>query len=188
MASIGHLAVGAAVGAWYSQHDERTAAIARPAIAAFAALALAPDLDIVGYFIGVPGGSQWGHRGFSHSFAVALVGGLLAAWMAGGLRIPRFRTGLTAFLALASHCLLDILSAHGSGPMLLWPFTQATYESPWQPIPGVISAYSYFSAQAIRTYVVETLLTLPATIYAAVVFLRRPESRVKSPRLLPSEE
>ena len=36
-----------------------------------AILSVLPDVDVVGYFYGIPYASPWGHRGFTHSFAFA---------------------------------------------------------------------------------------------------------------------
>ena len=82
--------------------------------------------------------------------------------------------------------MLDTMSRHGTGPMLLWPFSTATYEFPWRPIPGVESATLYFSVQAIPTFLVETLLTLPISLYAATRFLRA--EPIDSPDLVPQED
>ena len=46
------------------------------------ASALLPDLDAAGYWLGVPYGSFWGHRGFTHSIVFAvLASGLFARWI-----------------------------------------------------------------------------------------------------------
>ena len=46
------------------------------------ASALLPDLDAAGYWLGVPYGTFWGHRGFTHSIVFAvLASGLFARWI-----------------------------------------------------------------------------------------------------------
>ncbi|MGE0352491.1 MAG: metal-dependent hydrolase [Gemmatimonadales bacterium] len=172
MASIGHLAVGAALGALYVQTTDSPRP--RRTIAAFAALALAPDLDLVTSFLGAPHGTALAHRGMTHSEPFALVVGVLiglAAWRL--FRAPGLWTALCAFLAVGSHGFLDTLSRHGAGPMLFWPFTTGTYEFPWRPIPGVESAAAYLTSQAIPTLVTESLLFLPFILYAGLIFFRR---------------
>src|SRR3954454_8251125 len=47
------------------------------------ALGMLPDLDVVGFYLGVPYGSRYGHRGLSHSLLLALPLGLVAALAAG---------------------------------------------------------------------------------------------------------
>lgn len=44
---------------------------------ALSALALLPDLDVIGFSPGVPYGAPWGHRGASHSLAAVLLVGAL---------------------------------------------------------------------------------------------------------------
>ncbi|MDO8828031.1 MULTISPECIES: metal-dependent hydrolase, partial [Gammaproteobacteria] len=36
-----------------------------------AVCAVFPDIDIIGFKFGIPYGSQWGHRGFTHSLVFA---------------------------------------------------------------------------------------------------------------------
>ncbi|MEO8199236.1 MAG: metal-dependent hydrolase [Gemmatimonadota bacterium] len=169
MASIGHLAVGAALGAAYSI---KSGSRPRPTIIAFALLALAPDLDLTTALFGVPRGtgSPLDHRGFTHSVFFALaIGGIVGALVKGS-PMRRYFTGLWAFVALASHGLLDTMSRLGNGPMLFWPFSNAFYEFPLRPIPGVLTAQHYLTVQAIPTLVVETMLFLPFIAYAIGVF------------------
>ena len=169
MASIGHLAVGAALGAVYSR---KTGSNPRITILAFAGLALAPDLDLVTVALGVPPNTPLSHRGISHSFPFALAVGAMVGF---GLRAKGrgVLAGVLALAALASHGLLDTMSQLGNGPMLLWPFTSQSYEFAWRPIPGVLSASHYLTLQAIPTLVVETLMFLPLIVFALVTFFPR---------------
>jgi len=166
MASIGHLAIGAAVGAAYSRR--RTVRPLLP-ILGFAFLAVAPDLDLVTSFFGVAPNTPLAHRGITHSvpFALALA---LTAWLLARGRSPHPGwAGLAVFTALASHGVLDTMSRLGNGPMLFWPATTASYEFPWRPIPGVLAAHHYLTSEAIPTLVIETLLFLPFLAYAFTV-------------------
>jgi inner membrane protein len=38
-----------------------------------------PDLDVIGFALGIPYESQWGHRGFTHSIAFSLAFAALCA-------------------------------------------------------------------------------------------------------------
>jgi inner membrane protein len=86
---------------------------------------IVPDLDGIGLRLGIAYADQFGHRGASHSFAFALVLGLLAAAFAGRLRSTR----TTAFLFIAasavSHGLLDMFTTGGLGVALAWPVSDA---------------------------------------------------------------
>jgi inner membrane protein len=186
MASIGHLAVGAAIGAVYSR---RMGTRPRATIITFALLALAPDLDLASLLFGVAPNTPLYHRGLTHSVTFAVLAGILAGGAMRGAPPRRYLTGFFVFAAIASHGILDTMSGLGGGPMLLWPFTQALYEFPWRPIPGVLVAREYLTLRAIPTLVTETLLFLPFIIYAVVAFL--PGTRVEKPpaaEILPSPE
>ena len=169
MASIGHLAVGAALGAIYSR---TTGSNPKTTILTFAALAVAPDLDLVTAAFGVPPNTPVSHRGITHSFAFALALGLMV-----GLWARRWGRGLltggVALGALASHGFLDAMSQLGNGPMLLWPFTNQSYEFIWRPIPGVLNSTHYLTIQAVPTLVIETLIFLPAIVFALLTFFPR---------------
>src|SRR5687768_17218569 len=83
MASLGHIAVGLAAVRLHS-----AAPLAgRPwltAAAAWSALSMLPDADVIGFAFGVQYGDEWGHRGATHSFVFSL-----ALGTAIGLVAPR---------------------------------------------------------------------------------------------------
>jgi len=92
----------------------------------FAALSMWPDLDAVGFEMGVPYGAPFGHRGATHSFlAAVVVAGLVAAF---GKR--RWRLFVFCLAVAASHPLLDTLTDGGLGIALFWPFTDRRYFLP----------------------------------------------------------
>ncbi|HEX6052069.1 MAG TPA: metal-dependent hydrolase [Gemmatimonadaceae bacterium] len=142
-----------------------------------AAFAVVPDLDAVGYWMGVPYDSDFGHRGFSHSifFAALLAGVGLMAFR--GDSASRGQTWLFLFLATASHGVLDALTTGGGGVAFLAPFDNERYRFPWRPI--VVSPMSirrFFSERGVRVLASELLwIWIPATAFAvtAVTFRRR---------------
>jgi inner membrane protein len=163
MASLGHVAVGMALGRRYARHRP---AQQRWAYVGLSALALLPDADVVAFWLGIPYAAPWGHRGASHSlaFAALLALGLgLAVHTAGGRGL---RVGVFAFLALGSHGLLDALTDGGLGAALLWPFSDARYFSPLRPLPVAPIAGGMLSARGLYVLAVEALLFLPAFAYA----------------------
>ncbi|HEV8123080.1 MAG TPA: metal-dependent hydrolase [Gemmatimonadales bacterium] len=174
MASIGHLAVGAAIGAVYSK---QAGTRPRVTILTFAALALAPDLDLLTNSLGAIPNTPFSHRGITHSIIFALFVALVAGALVRGTTRRQLLTGLWVFAALGSHGLLDTMSRLGNGPMLFWPLTHAQYEFPWRPIPGVLTAEYYLTREAIPTLVVETMLFFPFIAYALTFFLPRPIAR-----------
>ena len=163
MASLGHVAVGMALGRRYAH--------GRPArrgwaFAGLSALALLPDADVVAFRLGIPYAAPWGHRGASHSlvFAALLALGVALAVRATGGRGAR--AGLFAFLALGSHGLLDTLTDGGLGAALLWPFSDVRLFSPLRPLPVAPIARGMLSTRGAYVLAVEALLFLPAFAYA----------------------
>jgi inner membrane protein len=97
-------------------------------------LSVAPDFDVVAFRFGVPYAAGLGHRGFSHSLALAAVAALAGASLRGPLR-TRFGTALAfLFAATASHGVLDAFTNGGLGVAFLWPFSQARWFAPVRPI------------------------------------------------------
>ena len=95
-----------------------------------------PDLDSIGYFLGVPYGSFLGHRGFSHSLVFAAVVALALAPLCRRLS-PRASAGaIVAFLfaCTASHGLLDMLTDGGLGVALFSPVWSERLFFPVRPL------------------------------------------------------
>ena len=103
MATVGHVAVGlAAARAYNGGRRPRW-----PVAAAWSALALLPDADIVGLRLGIRYQAPWGHRGATHSLVFALAAGLVVGLAARSFKRPFARTAAFASLAIGSHGLLD---------------------------------------------------------------------------------
>jgi inner membrane protein len=164
MASIGHVAVGLALG--------RLEGGGRPlkrllgGMALFSALALLPDADVVSFKLGIPYAAPWGHRGASHSLVVAAGVALVAAGVARALGARAGRMGVLAFLAVASHGLLDALTDGGLGAALLWPFSHARLFAPVRPLPVAPIGTGMLSARGLYVVVVECVCFLPLWAYA----------------------
>ena len=105
-----------------------------PAIAwAAAVVAIVPDFDVLGRFVGIPVESIFGHRGASHSIAAAALLALLAV---GFIRADgRWQTKLGFLYAAAlSHGVTDMLTDGGKGIALLWPVNDERMFAPFRPI------------------------------------------------------
>lgn len=121
-----------------------------------AALAAAPDLDVIGFRYGIAYGDLLGHRGLTHSipFAAAVTG--LVVWASFRRGVPGLgprMLWLYLFLAMASHGLLDALTDGGLGVALLAPIDGTRYFFPLQPIRvspiGIRQFFSHRGAEAI---------------------------------------
>lgn len=91
-----------------------------------------PDLDVIGFYLGIPYDSMLGHRGFSHSILFALIWSYLLAK-------TTFRHSYTlAFPILLtctmSHGIIDALTTGGRGIGFFIPFTGERYFFPTQMI------------------------------------------------------
>lgn len=93
-----------------------------------------PDLDSIGYWLGVPYESLLGHRGLSHSLIVAMLAGAAAAYAAPYLRATRGIAFAVVFVSMASHGLLDAFSTGGEGIAFFSPFSNERHFLPWQRI------------------------------------------------------
>jgi inner membrane protein len=164
MASIGHIAVGMALGRHEAGPSSRRRLAASMAI--FSALALLPDADVIAFKFGIPYAAPWGHRGASHSllFAALVAVGILG--VARLLRLSPMRTGVLALLAVGSHGLLDALTDGGLGAALLWPLSNARLFAPVRPLPVAPIGYGMLSSRGLYVVAVEFIAFVPFWAYA----------------------
>jgi len=113
-------------------HPAVALALRMPRRLAFAAVALTilPDIDVLGFRFGIPYGSTFGHRGFTHSIAFAAAASGLATLALRGDR----RAFALLFACAASHGLLDAMTDGGRGVAFLSPLSNHRYFLPWRPI------------------------------------------------------
>jgi inner membrane protein len=136
-----------------------------------ALIAALPDIDGIGFWLGVPYESTFGHRGFTHSifFAalIALIGLIFFRDRAYDGDRPRLWTFL--FLATASHGVLDAMTTGGGGIAFFAPFANERYFFPWRPIlVSPMSIRRFFSERGARIIASEIVwVWIPAGIFAA---------------------
>src|SRR5918998_224566 len=99
-----------------------------------AACAVLPDADVLAFGFGVPYGSMFGHRGFTHSLAFAALSGVVV--VAVFFRDSPRKASLALFFALAtaSHAALDALTNGGLGVAPFAPFDGGRYFLPFRPV------------------------------------------------------
>ena len=115
-------------------------------VLAFSALmALVPDLDGIGYALGVEYASTFGHRGFSHSLIfVILVAWLFCLFLKKQKQISQKTLFLNFFTIGTLHILMDAMTNGGLGVALLAPFSNARFFLPWTPIEVSAILPQYF--------------------------------------------
>lgn len=110
--------------------------------------ALLPDLDIVAFRLGIPYASPFGHRGFSHSLAVAALCAALIVPLARLLGARPIAVFAFLFFAMASHGVLDACTDAGRGVAFLWPWSNERIFFGFQPIEAApISPRRFFSGR-----------------------------------------
>lgn len=147
-----------------------------------------PDADALGFKLGIPYESFWGHRGFTHSLVfaaliAALVVGLFFRSYAGGSARRTVGLLIFFFLVTASHSILDMLTSGGHGVAIFAPFDNTRHFLPWRPVRvSPIGVTEFFGEWGIRVILSELLwVWLPLgmlTIFTVVVRrLRRRSTR-----------
>ena len=162
MATVGHVAVGLAAARAYNDGRQPR----WPVAAAWSALALLPDADVIGFPLGIHYEEAWGHRGATHSLVFALAAGLIVGLAARWFRRPFARTAAFASLTIGTHGLLDTLTDGGLGCALLWPFDLTRYFAPWRPITVAPIGLGMLSVYGAIVVVAECVLFAPLLFVA----------------------
>ena len=150
---------------------------------AAAVAAVAPDFDVIGYRLGVPYLSLFGHRGLTHSLLAAALAGVILAFAFRradpSLSPGRLRTFFV--LVIASHGLLDGFTNGGLGVAFFAPIDSSRYFFPWRPIEvSPLSVGGFLTTRGLTILASEAKwIWAPTALFAAVAWmLRRPHSRV----------
>ena len=139
---------------------------------------IVPDFDVIGFQFGVPYGSEFGHRGFTHSLVFAAGLALLGCFVARWLRASVVATFLFLFAAAASHGVLDSFTNGGYGIAFLWPFSAERFFAPFQVIEvSPIGVSRFLSARGIAVFASELLwVWLPAVLLVTLLTILRRRS------------
>lgn len=143
--------------------------------------AAAPDLDVIGFSLGIDYGDPFGHRGITHSifFAALLALGVVSFVFPRGVpKLSRFSLWLFLFLATASHGFLDAMTNGGLGVAFFAPFYNARFFFPWRPVQvSPIGITNFIADGGLSVFPSEILwIWLPSAVLAAVALtIRRRE-------------
>jgi len=137
-----------------------------------------PDVDVIGFRLGIAYGDFWGHRGFTHSllFAALLAGAATAILSFTKVsqigRLPLFSY---LFIATASHGVLDAMTNGGLGVAFFSAFQNGRYFLPWRPIRvSPISVTRFFTPRGFAILQNEFVwIWIPAIVVGAIVLMLR---------------
>lgn len=136
-----------------------------------AVCSMVPDLDVLGFGLGIKYGDPFGHRGFTHSLCFAAVWAVLVTLALFGKPADRERwpaIGLCLFIATASHGILDACTDGGLGVAFFAPFDNARYFFPWNPIAVSPIGAGFFSTRGLAVLANEARwIWLPSLLVAA---------------------
>lgn len=138
---------------------------------------LLPDLDVLGFALGVPYGHFAGHRGVSHSLAFAAAVALVAAAVLTRGELRRRGPLLFAclFAVTASHGVFDAMTDGGLGVAFFAPFDNGRYFLPLRPVAvSPLGVSAFFGYRAVRILASEIVwIWLPWAAVCAVLFRAR---------------
>ncbi len=121
-----------------------------------AALGVLPDVDAVGFWLGVPYGSRFGHRGLSHSLVCAAGAGLVAALpLASRLDVSWWLLWGIFSVIVGLHGILDALTDGGMGIAFFAPWDNRRYFFWWRPIRVSPIGLAVFSRWGLRALLSE---------------------------------
>jgi inner membrane protein len=120
-------------------------------------LSILPDADVISFKFGIPYSSPWGHRGFTHSLAFALLTGVVLLLFHRGLRSNPWNSFFIGFLSTLSHSVLDSVTNGGLGVAFLWPLTDERYFLPWRVIEVSPIGMRFFTSDGLEVIKSELL-------------------------------
>ncbi len=137
--------------------------------------AVLPDADVLAFRLGIPYGSFWGHRGFTHSLVFALITGILITWLFFRHDFSSRRgVGYVLFFSLstASHAVLDATTNGGLGVAFFAPFDNTRYFFPFRPIQVSPIGIKNFSGEAGWQVIQSELLWIGLPCIAFILIAR----------------
>jgi inner membrane protein len=144
--------------------------------------AMLPDIDVIGFGLGIHYGDMLGHRGLTHSLCFALLVGLATVTLLFREPRPFSRNwcGLVIyfFFVTASHGVLDALTNGGLGVAFFAPFSNTRYFFPWTPIEVSPIGPRLFSSRGVAVIVSEIVwVWLPSALVVAAAWTIRKMAR-----------
>jgi len=164
MASIGHIALAVAASKHTMTSPSKTSRSIQM-ICILSLISYLPDLDVIGFWAGIPYSHPWGHRGMTHSLFFACVIGTLAGLIGPILSISYRRFAAISILLLASHGLLDAMTTGGLGVEFFWPLSTERFFLPWRWIPASKIGFHFTDTVQLAVFWKETIFFIPFILY-----------------------
>lgn len=132
-----------------------------------------PDIDVLGFPLGIRYGDLWGHRGMTHSLLFAAVISVIMAFRFAPARAERWKLILLLFIVTVSHGVLDAMTNGGLGVAFFSPFDTRRYFFPWTPIQvSPIGASGFFSTRGMNVILSEIVWVWgPAVAVGAIIWI-----------------
>ncbi len=138
-------------------------------------LPVIPDADVIGFKLGIPYTSFWGHRGIFHSIFFSCILGTVTGFILAWAGKSEWKQGCiyAAYFSFvtAIHGILDAFTNGGLGIALLSPFIEKRYFFPVTPIKvSPIGIKSFLNGRGIEIIVNEIFwVWLPFICIALVI-------------------
>jgi len=174
---LSHAVAATAVGQWYPNRRRPVKCWLWTAVCA-----LLPDVDVIGFPLGIRYDDMLGHRGLTHSIPFAVVVGFVAArscaksnTLGFGIRdsVGIWPLWMYFTAVIASHGLLDAFTNGGRGVAFFAPFSNHRFFFPWRPIQVSPIGVGFFSARGLAVLQSELRwILLPSVIIALLARMR----------------
>jgi inner membrane protein len=138
---------------------------------------VAPDLDSIGFQLGIPYHHWLGHRGFSHSILFALILALIASLFILNIEKSmrkRLMLFLAFFICAFTHDVLDAMTNGGLGVAFLSPLSEQRFFFPWRPIEvSPISPKRFFTSRGLAVLSNEFVYVILPLLLVAIIVIRK---------------
>jgi inner membrane protein len=132
-----------------------------------------PDIDVLGFPLGIRYQDMLGHRGLSHSLVFAIFLSVIVTFLAFPRvrrKWARLRLFFYFFAVTASHGVLDAMTDGGLGIAFFAPFDDTRYFFPFRPIKVSPIGLAFFGARGLDVVGSEFLwVWIPASIIAGTI-------------------
>jgi inner membrane protein len=131
-----------------------------------------PDIDVVGFSMGIRYSDLWGHRGMTHSIVFAAITGIAVGLIFVAPSIEQLKRMFLFFFITLSHGILDAMTNGGLGVAFFSPFKTERYFFRWRPIEvSPLSSSRFFSERGLAVLLNEMFwVWIPALCLGALLY------------------